>query len=310
MAAPPSGAPARVDGTRYGFHVTKLDLRTNPDALRDAAPPRVGRYRVNGTTLYAEVRGSGPALLLIHAGAEDAEEYRPIAERLTEFTVVTYDRRGTLRSGREDWPGKGSAQHADDAAALLETLALSDVLVFGGSSGGNVALRLALRHPALVRRALIWEPGYLRQVPGGDEVYRRMSESGARYLASNPEDWAGAYAAVLRSLVLTPDQPAPGTAPQERSWYEQREEGNAESIMLDDIPILTRELVDEGELASATVDIRFALGTMTRPIFRDVTVHLARVRGRQPDGVDGVGHVVLYQPDTAAAYIRARGADR
>lgn len=275
--------------------------------LPDADPPRVGRYRVNGTTLYAEVRGSGPALVLIHAGAEDAEEYRPIAERLTEFMVVTYDRRGTLRSGRDNWPGKGSGQHADDAAALLETLGLRDVFVFGGSSGGNVALQLALRHPDLVRRALVWEPGYLRQVPAGEEVYRRMSEAGARHLASNPNDWAGAYAAVLRSLALTPDHPAPGTVPQERSWYGEREDGNAESIMRDDIPILTRELVDEDQLASAAGDIRFAFGTMTRPIFRQVTVHLARVRGTQAEAVDGVGHVVVYQPGTAAAYIRRVG---
>lgn len=79
---------------------------------------------------------------------------------------------------------------------------------------------------------------------------------------------------------------------------------------LNDTPILTRELFDEGELASATVDIRFAFGTMTRPIFRNVTGHLARVLGRQPDVVDGVGHVILYQPETAAAYIRARGTVR
>ena len=42
-----------------------------------------------------------------------------VAERLEDHTVVTYDRRGTLRSGRDDWPGAGSSQHADDAAAVL-----------------------------------------------------------------------------------------------------------------------------------------------------------------------------------------------
>ena len=36
------------------------------------------------------------------------------------YEVVTYDRRGTGRSGREDWPGGGAAQHADDAAALID----------------------------------------------------------------------------------------------------------------------------------------------------------------------------------------------
>ncbi|MEZ0240652.1 MAG: alpha/beta fold hydrolase, partial [Chloroflexota bacterium] len=114
--------------------MTVPDLRTNPNPLLDAESPRIGRYRVNGTTLYAEIRGSGPAVLLVHAGGEDAEQWRPVAERLSGFTVVTYDRRGTLRSGRDAWPGGGSAQHADDAAGLIGELGLDDVLVFGASS--------------------------------------------------------------------------------------------------------------------------------------------------------------------------------
>ena len=138
------------------------ELRTNPDAVGGTPPPTIGRHRVSGTTLYAEVRGDGPAVLLIPGGAEDAEGWRAVAERLPGRTVVTYDRRGTLRSGREDWPGRGSAQHADDAAALIRELGLGDVVVFGGSSAGVIAVQLAIRHPTLVRRALVYEPGYLR----------------------------------------------------------------------------------------------------------------------------------------------------
>ena len=159
--------------------MTDADLRTNPDALPDAEPPRIGRHRINGTILYAEVRGSGPAVLLIHAGAEDAEGWRPIAERLTGFTVVTYDRRGTLRSGRDDWPGGGSAQHADDAAGLLEALGLGDALLFGYSSSGNIALQVALRHPKLVRRALVYEPGYLLLLPDPEDTHRTLTEAAA-----------------------------------------------------------------------------------------------------------------------------------
>lgn len=90
--------------------MTDESLRDNPLALAGASPPRIGRWPANGTTLYAEVRGAGPAILLIPGGAEDAEGWRPVAERLSGNTVVTYDRRGTLRSGREDWPGRGSAR--------------------------------------------------------------------------------------------------------------------------------------------------------------------------------------------------------
>ena len=288
--------------------MTEPDLRTNPDALPDAEPPRIGRYPVNGTILYAEIRGSGPAVLLIHAGGEDAEQWRPVAERLTGFTVVTYDRRGTLRSGRDAWPGGGSAQHADDAAGLLGTLGLDDVLVFGGSSGGIPALQLALRHPELIRRALVYEPGYFRQVPGGEEFQRPANKAVADHLAAHPDDWVGAWAACLRAVARATNAGPRGffTPPPGKEWYAEREDANAEALVVDDVPILTRELVDEKELATAPVDIRFSFGTASLPIFREIATHLAAVRNAAPDALDGVGHSMPYLPDAAAAYIRTR----
>ena len=288
--------------------MTEPDLRTNPDALPDAEPPRIGRYHVNGTILYAEVRGSGPAVLLIHAGGEDAEQWRPVAERLTGFTVVTYDRRGTLRSGRDDWPGGGSAQHADDAAGLLGTLGVDDVLVFGASSGGIPALQLALRHPELIRRALVYEPGYFRQVPGGEEFQRPANKAVADHLAAHPDDWVGAWAACLRAVARATNAGPRGffTPPPGKEWYAEREDANAEALVVDDVPILTRELVDEKELATAPVDIRFSFGTASLPIFREIATHLASVRNTAPDAIDRVGHSMPYLPDAAAAYIRTR----
>jgi pimeloyl-ACP methyl ester carboxylesterase len=301
-------AHMRADARACALVVIEADLRTNPDGLTGAEPPRVGRYRINGTSLYAEVRGSGPAVLLIHAGAEDAEGWRPVAERLTGFTVVTYDRRGTLRSGRDNWPGGGSAQHADDAAGLLEALGLDDVLVFGYSSSGNIALQVALRHPQLVRRALVFEPGYLLLVPDPEDTHRKLTDAAAKHLAANPDDWAGAYAAIMGDVALvseaSPDVAAASLAP--RSWYEEREEGNAEPLFRDDIPIMTAELVDEAELASTAADIRFSFGTETRPIFLDIVVHLAAVRDAALDVLEGVGHFLYYHPDVVASYVRAQ----
>jgi pimeloyl-ACP methyl ester carboxylesterase len=292
----------------YALFVGERDLRTNPNALADAEAPRIGWYPVNGTTLYAEVRGSGPAVLLIHAGAEDAEGWRPIAERLSGFTVVTYDRRGTLRSDRDDWPGRGSVQHADDAAALLETLGLDDALVLGYSSSGNIALQLALRHAELVRRALVYEPGYLLLLPDPENIHRRLTEAASQHLVGNPGDWAGAYVAVMRALAPESEISADvaSTSAQPRSWYEEREEGNAETLFRDDIPVLTAELINRAELASAPADIRFSFGTETRPIFREIAAHLAAVRNTAPDVLNSVGHFLYYYPDAAAAYVRAQ----
>ena len=289
--------------------MAEADLRTNPTARPDAEPPRIGRYPVNGTVLYTEVRGSGPAALLIHAGGEDAEQWRPVAERLSGFTVVTYDRRGTLRSGRNAWPGAGSAQHADDAAGLLGELGLNDVLVFGASSGGIPALQLALRHPGLIRRALIYEPGYFRLVPGGEEFQRPANEAVAEHLAAQPGDWTGAYAAFRRAAGPPPDSGSRGvfTPPPGKEWYTEREDANAEALVVDDIPILSQELVDEAQLATAAVDIRFSFGAASLPIFREIATHLASVRDDVPDAIEGAGHLMKYLPDAAAAYIRTHG---
>lgn len=254
------------------------------------------------------MRGSGPAVLLIHAGAEDAEGWRPIAERLTAFTVVTYDRRGTLRSGRDDWPGGGSAQHADDAAGLLEALGLDDALVLGYSSSGNIALQVALRHAELVRRALVYEPGYLLLLPDPEHTHRRLMEAASEHLVDDPYDWAGAYAAVMRAFVLESEISAdePETPTQSRSWYDERERRNAEALLRDDIPILTAEVVDPTEVASAPADIRFSFGTETRPIFRDIAEHLAAVRSTVPDVLNGVGHFLYYHSELVVAYVRAQ----
>jgi pimeloyl-ACP methyl ester carboxylesterase len=277
------------------------DLRTNPDAVAGAPEPTIGRHRVSGTTLYAEVRGDGPAVLLIPGGAEDAEGWRAVAERLPGRTVVTYDRRGTLRSGREDWPGRGSTQHADDAAALLRALGLADVVVFGGSSAGVIAVQLAIRHPTLVRRALVYEPGYLRAVQPTDDLRSLVLAATEAHLRSHPGDWAGAYRAFAQAV-----GPAAAslTAPSGRDWYGQREELNAEAMVRDDIPVLTAEAVDQASLASTPVDVRFSYGSETSAVFRDIAVRLAAMRGGVADVIAGVGHAIYLHADAAAAYLR------
>jgi pimeloyl-ACP methyl ester carboxylesterase len=279
------------------------DLRTNPDALIDAPAPRVERIQVHGTQLYAEVRGRGRAILIIPGGAEDAEGWRPVAERLPNRLVVTYDRRGTLRSGKEDWPGQGSAQHADDAAGLMRGLGLDDVVVFGGSSAGVIAVQLAIRHPSLVRRALVYEPGYLRAAPGIDDVRSLVLAAIEARLRTHPGDWVGAYRAFARAAAPTA---GPLTPPADREWYAQREELNAEAIVRDDIPILTAELVDEAALVATPVDMRFAYGSESGSVFHDIATRLAAVRGGVPEVIDGVGHAVYLHLDAVAEYIRQR----
>jgi pimeloyl-ACP methyl ester carboxylesterase len=72
--------------------------------------------------------------------------------------VIGYDRRGCSRSERpEPYLRTSVSEHADDAAALLETLKAPPAVVIGRSYGGTVALDLALRHPERVRALVVLE---------------------------------------------------------------------------------------------------------------------------------------------------------
>ena len=107
----------------------------------------------NGTSLYYERQGTGPAVFFIAGSTGDAGNFSRAAALLAdEFTVVTYDRRGNSRSPPPSgWTTTSVGEQADDAAALINTLNLAPTFVFSASVGGLIALDLAIRHPHLVR---------------------------------------------------------------------------------------------------------------------------------------------------------------
>ena len=114
----------------------------------------------NGTQLYYELRGAGPALLFIPGAEGDAEEYARVAGLLQdEFTILSYDRRGYSRSPRpEGYAAATVEEQADDAAALLRATGLAPAAVWGNSSGAIIGLSLVLRHPEVVSAAMLHEP--------------------------------------------------------------------------------------------------------------------------------------------------------
>jgi pimeloyl-ACP methyl ester carboxylesterase len=127
---------------------------------------------VNGTELYHEVRGSGPPVLLIMGATGDGGHFDSVAGRLAdEFTVITYDRRGNGRSPvPAGWQTTSPEEQADDAAALLEALAVGPAAIFATSSGAVFALCLMTRHPGRVRGAVLHDPALYALVDDFDAV--------------------------------------------------------------------------------------------------------------------------------------------
>jgi pimeloyl-ACP methyl ester carboxylesterase len=120
-----------------------------------------GTLQVPGASLYYEVRGSGPLLLMIAGGGgAGAGDWNGFVNYLTDaYTVVTYDRRSAFRSPLdtqvEDIPLE---VHSDDAHRLLAELSTEPAYVFGTSAGALIGLDLVARFPWLVRTLVAHEP--------------------------------------------------------------------------------------------------------------------------------------------------------
>jgi pimeloyl-ACP methyl ester carboxylesterase len=120
---------------------------------------RVATVECGGVKFHVEERGAGPALVLIHGTGGHTGAMAGIAERLaTEYRTITYDRRGHSQTAGPIGKTKGYlARHVDDAAALLRELGVQHAIVFGWSWGAIVALGLAISHPDLVQRLVLFE---------------------------------------------------------------------------------------------------------------------------------------------------------
>ena len=127
-----------------------------------------------GIEMYYEVQGSGPPLLLIMGTAADHATWdQQVAAYRDEYTVITYDARGTGQSTQpEDVESYSMKVLADDAAALLEVLGLQGVHISGLSLGSATAQELAINYPHLIESLQLhctW--GY------SDEWFCRMIDS-------------------------------------------------------------------------------------------------------------------------------------
>jgi pimeloyl-ACP methyl ester carboxylesterase len=124
-----------------------------------------------GVALNVIERGSGPAVLLVHGIASDAQALEPVADALSaQARVIAYDRRGYGDSGApEPYHGTTVEEQAEDAATLLRALEPGPALVCGDGLGALIALDLAKRHRALVAGAVLSNPPLFMFVPEATE---------------------------------------------------------------------------------------------------------------------------------------------
>ncbi|RJO73317.1 alpha/beta fold hydrolase [Nocardia panacis] len=229
--------------------------------------PTPAHLRVPGATLYHEVRGSGPILLLLPGSGGDAAGFDPIADRLAEhYTVIATEARGYSRSTLDGPPTDQRIDVlADDALRLLEnyTPAGESASVVGISGGAVVGLELLTRHPDRLRRLVAFEPPMFAALPDAarqramiEEVYQLfrtegVAAAGARFLE-----------AIGGTMTAPPD---PATLPPRGREMLGRFLVNAPLMYEHELRRITGYRPDRAALSSAADRLVLAIGRDSRP---------------------------------------------
>ena len=240
---------------------------------------------LNGAEIAYEVRGSGPALTLIHEGIADRRMWRetlPVLE--PDFTVVTYDQRGF---GDSSLPS-GPATYIDDLRALLDHLGLERTTLVGASLGGRVALEFALLRPERVDRLALVAAG-LADWDWADDVKRFGEEEEEAYESGDLDR------AVELNLKLWVDGPRRGpdaVDPAMRAFVGEMQRRVFEIPLPDPQPTSAPPLDPPA---------RERLGDITIPtliVIGDADVHdIKQIADVLAEGIPGARKVTL--PDTA-----------
>jgi len=140
----------------------KNDKQLSTDSITGYAP-------VNGIRMYYETHGQGEPLVLIHGGGSTIQtSFGRILPLLSQhYKVIAVELQAHGHTSDRDAP-ESFEQDADDVAALLKYLSISNAHILGFSNGGNTAMRIAMRHPELVNKLVAISSFYKREgmIPG------------------------------------------------------------------------------------------------------------------------------------------------
>jgi pimeloyl-ACP methyl ester carboxylesterase len=113
------------------------------------------QVRAGSVDFWVERRGQGPEVLIIAGLGDPVEAWQFQLDGLADrYRLTAYDARGVGRTPMPEEPLTVPAA-AEDAAALLQALAVPAAHVVSQSGGSVIAQELALRHPELVRSLVL-----------------------------------------------------------------------------------------------------------------------------------------------------------
>lgn len=209
--------------------------------------------------------------------------------------AIAYDRRGYGRSERPEPRGPMNvAEHADDAAALLDAIDAAPAIVIGRSYGGEVATDLALRHHERVRALVLLEGAPVRLLPAAEEATLELRDR-LREVAEREGD--GALGEALIGAVMGDD-----------AWSSLPEQ--ARQVISDNGPGALADIeggwldVDAAALAAIERPVLLVGASDSDPVLRDANdVMAAALPDARTAAVEG-GHLVDPAHPVVTAFVQ------
>lgn len=155
-----------------------------------------GYKTVNGLQMYYEIHGHGRPLVLIHGGGSTIQttfgNVLPELARIAKVVAVETQAHGHTADINRPLSFE---QDADDVYALLTALNIDNADFLGFSNGGSTVMQVAMRHPGVVRKAVVCSGFFKREgiypqvwkfIEGGtiDMMPKQLKDA---FLAINPD---------------------------------------------------------------------------------------------------------------------------
>jgi 3-oxoadipate enol-lactonase len=258
---------------------------------------------VNGVNLEYEVTGTGEPVLMISPVLADG--FRPLVTetRLADhFQLITYHKRGWVGSTRTV-PPVTVADHAADAAALLEYLGIRHAHIAGHSSGAAVALQLVADRPEYVQTLALLELSLL-SVPAAASFLQAAGPAFEAYAAGQHETALAVFMSAVSGLEWDTcrailDLAVPGMVSQAIT--------DADTFFGVELPALGAWTFGSAQAAAIGQPVLSVVGSQTEPLWVEVA-ELLRTWFPQIEecAIPSAGHLLhLQHPEPVAKGLAA-----
>jgi pimeloyl-ACP methyl ester carboxylesterase len=257
------------------------------------------RASVNGVELEYRVVGAGEPVLFISPVFPDAFFPLLTQRALADgYQLIVYHKRGWVGSTRTA-PGSVSvADHARDAAALLDHLSIRRAHIAGHGSGSVAALQLAFDFPERVHSLVLFETALLT-MPAAKPLLERAAPALEAFGAGDHETALATFMTAVTGLPwercrALMEERVPGLVAQALA--------DAETFFATELPPLTSWVLDRARAATFSQPVLSVLGVETQPFFHAVDEVLrASFPHVETRKIAGVGHLLhLQRPEPVA----------